>query len=115
MCKEIVTVVLWNRAKYTRAFGTGEKDKKEIYEMKRAMSVTVSLYPKEIAKLERICNERNLKVSQAIRWCISLGYARMLELGALPEAAKELEMVKEDEKKPLRERLEMIERAKPVL
>ncbi len=83
--------------------------------MKRAMSITVSLYPREIAKLERICEERNLKASEAIRWCVSLGYARMLELGALPETEKELEIKKEDEKKLLRYKLDQIEQAKPRL
>ncbi len=82
--------------------------------MKRALSVTVSLYPREIEKVERICEERNMKLSQAIRWCISLGYARMLELGALPEAAKELEMAKEDKKKILGQRLDELMKGRIV-
>jgi len=51
--------------------------------MKRAMSMTVSLTTKELSKIDHITDEKDINVSEAVRWCINLSYARMMELGAL--------------------------------
>lgn len=67
--------------------------------MKKSVSISASIYTTDLEKLGRICDEKQVNISEAVRWCISLAHARMLELGILrdPELPANL-TPKKDEK-----------------
>ena len=81
--------------------------------MKRAMSMTVSLTMKELSKVDHITDEKNLNVSEAVRWCINLSYARMMELGVL-SAQNILTQEKLGDITGVKEEIDMMNQLKPL-
>jgi len=95
--------------------------------MKKSVSITASVYTTDLEKIGRICDQKQVNVSEAVRWCISLAYARMLELGILrdpdlpanltPEKDEKTEEELRDEerlRKEAEERMKRLEEAKAV-
>ncbi len=95
--------------------------------MKKSVSISASVYTTDLEKLGRICDEKQVNISEAVRWCISLAYARMLELGILrdpdlpanltPKKDEKTEEELRDEerlRKEAEERMRRLEEAKAV-
>ncbi|RLG25310.1 hypothetical protein DRN85_06090, partial [Methanosarcinales archaeon] len=49
----------------------------------RSVSMSVSVRMDDLKKVERICDQKHTSVSEAVRMCISHGYARMVEQGII--------------------------------